>query len=60
MHVIGIHRVNKGIGHKVLGLAYVKCILDQECKATKDQSLYKFGEDFGVKINELLSVTIIY
>ena len=30
MNVIGIQQVNKGQGHKVLGLAYVKYELDNE------------------------------
>ena len=44
MNVIGIQRVNKGRGHKVLGIAYVKCVLDREKKIFKDQGIYDFIE----------------
>jgi hypothetical protein len=49
MNAIGIHKVNKGTSYKVLGLASVKYILDPECKAMKDQGIYKFVEGFGIK-----------
>ena len=49
MNVIGIQRVNKGRGDKVLGLAYVKCVLDPEVLAFKDQGIYDFIEDYGVE-----------
>ena len=49
MNVIGIQRVNKGRGHKVLGLAYVKCLLDPENMAFRDQGIYDFIENYGVK-----------
>ena len=46
---LGMQRVNKGRGHKVLGIAYVKCVLDLEKKTFKDQGIYDFMEDFWVK-----------
>ena len=49
MNVIGIQRVNKGRGHKVLGLAYVKCLLDPENMAFRDQGIYDFIENYGVE-----------
>ena len=49
INVIGIQRVNKGRGHTVLGLAYVKCVLDPEVKAFRDQGIYDFIENYGVK-----------
>ena len=49
MNVIGIQRVNKGREHKVLGLAYVRHVLDPEVNAIKDQGIYDFIEYYGVK-----------
>ena len=49
MNVIGIQRVNKGRGHNVLGMAYVKCVLDPEEKAFKYQGIYDFIEYYEVK-----------
>ena len=49
MNVIGIQRVNKGRGHNVLGLAYIKCVLDPEVMAFKDQGIYDFIENYRVE-----------
>ena len=49
MNVIGIQRVNKGRGHKVLGLAYVKYLLDPENMAFRDQGICDFIENYGVE-----------
>ena len=38
----------------MLGMAYVKCVLDPEEKSFTDQGIYDFIEYYGVKHNCLL------
>ena len=58
MIVIGIQRVNKGRGNKVLGLARLNYALDPESKAFKGQGLYDCIEDCWVKKYCLLPLLI--
>ena len=42
MNVVGVRRVNPGHGHKVLGFAYVKCVLDDEKFVLQDVHIDDF------------------
>ena len=49
MNVIGVHRVEPGHGHKVVGLSYVKYVLDGERFAYQDVDVDVFMEQMDVQ-----------
>ena len=59
MNVIVIQQVNKGRGHLVLGLSYVKCELDDEKYLFIDMDIETYLEEFKVK-NYCLMLPFIY
>ena len=50
MNVVGVRHVNPGHGHKVVGLAYVKCVLDNERLVLKDVNIEDFTTQNKLKI----------
>ena len=49
MNVAGVRRVNPGHGHKVVGLTFVKCVLDDERLVLKDVNIEDFTTQNNVK-----------
>ena len=47
--MIGVRRVEPGYGHKVVGLSYLKCVLDDERFAYQDVDVDVFMEQMDVK-----------
>ena len=48
MNVVGVRRINPGHGHKVLGFAYVECVLDDEKFVLKDVHIEDFMNQHNV------------